>query len=60
MIKELGGQPNPRADCVLPHGIYNVAFYRVWFSSMQLSLGLGIEIREQFLYREGFGKFSLV
>ena len=25
-----------------------------------LSLGLGIEIREQLLYREGFGEFSLV
>ena len=40
---------------VLPDGIYNVTFYRVWFSSMQLSLGLGIEIGEQLLYREGFG-----
>ena len=45
---------------VLPDGIYNVTFYRVRFSSMQLSLGLGIEIREQLLYREGFGEFSLV
>ena len=40
--------------------VYIVTFCRVWFSSMQLSLGLGIEIREQFLYREVFGKFSLV
>ena len=45
---------------VLPHGTYNVTFYTIWFSSMQLSLELGIEIREHFLYREGFGKFSLV
>ena len=55
VIKELGEQPNP-----LPDGIYNVTFYRVRFSSMQLSLGLGIEIREQLLYMEGFGEFSLV
>ena len=61
VIKELGGQPSPRGGRrVLPDGIYNVTFYRVWFSSMQLSLGLGIEIREQLLYREGFGEFSLV
>ena len=63
VIKELGGQPSPRGGGgrrVLPDGIYNMTFYRVWFSSMQLSLGLGIEIREQLLYREGFGEFSLV
>ena len=64
VIKELGGQPSPPGGGggggVLPDGIYNVAFYRVRFSSMQLSLGLGIEIREQLLYREGFGEFSLV
>ena len=65
VIKELGEQPNPRGGVgggggVLPDGIYNVTFYRVRFSSMQLSLGLGIEIREQLLYREGFGEFSLV
>ena len=42
VIKELGGQPNPPWGRVLPDGIYNVTFYRVWFSSMQLSLGLGI------------------
>ena len=60
VIKELGEQPNPRGGGVLPDGIYNVTFYRVRFSSMQLSLGLGIEIREQLLYREGFGEFSLV
>ena len=62
VIKELGGQPSPRGggQRVLPDGIYNMTFYRVWFSSMQLSLGLGIEIREQLLYREGFGEFSLV
>ena len=35
---------------VLPDRIYNATFYRVWFSSMQLSLGLGIEIREQLLW----------
>ena len=63
VIKELGEQPNPRGvggGGVLPDGIYNVTFYRGWFSSMQLSLWLGIEIREQLLYREGFGEFSLV
>ena len=62
VIKELGEQPNPcgGGGGVLPDGIYNVTFYRVRFSSMQLSLGLGIEIREQLLYREGFGEFSLV
>ena len=63
VIKELGEQPNPRGGGgggVLPDGIYNVTFYRVRFSSMQLSLRLGIEIREQLLYREGFGEFSLV
>ena len=65
VIKELGGQPSPREGGgggrrVLPDGMYNVTCYRVWFSSMQLSLGLGIEIREQLLYREGFGEFSLV
>ena len=64
VIKELGEQPNPRGGGggagLLPDGIYNVTFYRVRFSSMQLSLGLGIEIREQLLYREGFGEFSLV
>ena len=61
VIKELGEQPTPAGGGgVLPGGIYNVAFYRVRFSSMQLSLGLGIEIREQLLYREGFGEFSLV
>ena len=63
VIKELGEQPNPRGGGGgggLPDGIYNVTFYRVRFSSMQLSLGLGIEIREQLLYREGFGEFSLV
>ena len=27
---------------------------------MQLRLGLGIEIREQLFYREGFGEFSLI
>ena len=58
MIKELGGQPNPQAEGTATWD--NVTFYRIWFSSMQLSLELGIEIREQFLYREGFGKFSLV
>ena len=52
--------PEGRGGGVLPDGIYNVTFYRVRFSSMQLSLGLGIEIREQLLYREGFGEFSLV
>ena len=66
VIKELGGQPSPREGGgggggggrrVLPDGMYNVTCYRVWFSSMQLSLGLGIEIREQLLYREGFGEF---
>ena len=62
VIKELGEQPNPRGGGggLLPDGIYNVTFYRVRFSSLQLSLGLGIEIREQLLYREGFGEFSLV
>ena len=63
VIKELGGPPSPRGGGgrrVLPDGIYNMTFYRVRFSSMQLSLGLGIEIREQLLYREGFGEFSLV
>ena len=42
VIKELGEQPNPRGvgggGGVLPDGIYNVTFYRGWFSSMQLSL----------------------
>ena len=54
VIKELGEQPNPRGGGegemgYMPDGIYNVTFYRVWFSRMQLSLGLGIEIREQLL-----------
>ena len=59
VIKELGGQPNPRGGGYC-HMVCIVTFCRVWFSSMQLSLGLSIEIREQFLYREVFGKFSLV
>ena len=50
----------PGGGRVLPDGIYTVTFYGVWFSSMQLSLGLGIEVKEQLLYREGFGGFSLV
>ena len=62
VIKKLGEQliPLGGGGGVLPDGIYNVTFYRGWFSSMQLSLGLGIEIREQLFYREGFGEFSLV
>ena len=52
--------PRGRGGGVLPDGIYNVTFYRGWFSSMQLRLGLGIEIREQLFYREGFGEFSLI
>ena len=44
VIKELGGQPNPPGERILPDEIYNVTLYRVRFSSMQLSLGLGIEM----------------
>ena len=62
VIKKLGEQliPLGGGGGVLPDGIYNVTFYRGWFSSMQLRLGLGIEIREQLFYREGFGEFSLI
>ena len=68
LIKELVEQPNPRGwwgggregATARPDEIYNVTFYRGCFSSMQLSLGLGIEIREQLLYREGFWEFSSV
>ena len=38
--------------------IYNVPLYRPVFK--ELSLGLDIEIREQLLDSEEFGKFSLV
>ena len=40
--------------------IYNVPLYRPVFKELSLGLGLDIEIREQLLDSEEFGKFSLV
>ena len=52
----LGGGGGERG--VLPDGICCAALEGIVFK--QLSLGYGIEIREQLFDRKGFGKMSLV
>ena len=54
----VGCSGSPIPGGVLPDGICCAALEGIVFK--QLSLGYGIEIREQLLDREGFGKFSLV
>ena len=63
VIKELSGQPNPAGWGEGGVGYYQMGYIMCRFIGMvfkQLSLGMDIEIREQLLDREGFGKFSLV
>ena len=66
VIKKLSGQPIPppgggEGGCSTARwDIYNVPLYRPVFKELSLGLGLDIEIREQLLDSEEFGKFSLV
>ena len=63
VIKKLSEQPipPPGGGCSTARwDIYNVPLYRPVFKELSLGLGLDIEIREQLLDSEEFGKFSLV
>ena len=66
VIKKLSGQPIPPPGggggrCSTARwDIYNVPLYRPVFKELSLGLALDIEIREQLLDSEEFGKFSLV
>ena len=67
VIKKLSGKPIPPpgggggGGCSTARwDIYNVPLYRPVFKELSLGLGLDIEIREQLLDSEEFGKFSLV